>query len=221
MPAQHPYCPKPASRRLAPTLPALSLCALALAGTGPSVAQSAAQNVTPNAPFVGPALGLQVQRVQAHTDFGFPVGVIERQTTSQVAALSARYGFRVGEQGRLHASLSHSLSDHPGGSLLSNGAYRLDRPTAFALAPGWTVSDRVLVYGLLSYERVKARFASSGPSGSTTLSGWGVGAGLAYALTPALALSVEFKQVDYGSSRLFFDIDTRTRGLQYGLHYQF
>lgn len=221
MPAHNLHFLNPAKPHLGPALAVLTLSALALAAAGPAWAESAANSPAQNAPFTGPALGLQVQRVQARTDFGFPVGVIERQTTSQVAALSARYGFRIGEQGRLHASLTHSLSDHPGGQLLSNGAYRLDRPTALALAPGWLLNDRVLVYGLLSYERATARYASSGPSGSATLSGWGVGAGLAYALTPAASLSVAFKQVDYGTRRLFFDIDTRTRGLQYGLHYQF
>lgn len=213
MTAQDKRLPKPAGQHLTHARCALTLCTLALAGGG----QAAAQPVL----FVGPALGLQVQRVQARTDFGFPVGVIERQTTSQVTALSARYGFRLGEQGRLHVGLTHSLSDHPGGNILSNGAYRLDRPTALALAPGWTLSDRVLVYGLVSYERATARYASAGPAGSATLSGWGAGAGLAYAITPAALLSVEFKQVDYGTRRLFFDIGTQTRGLHYGLHYQF
>jgi opacity protein-like surface antigen len=74
---------------------------------------------------------------------------------------------------------------------------------AIAVEPGYAVSDKTLVFGILAYHKGNAEYiAAESSMGSAHLTGFGYGVGAKYALANHLFLIGEVQKIDYTSKTI-------------------
>jgi opacity protein-like surface antigen len=97
---------------------------------------------------------------------------------------------------------------------------------SIAVEPGYALSNRTLLFGILAYHSTRATLDATGApneaKGSATLSGFGYGFGAKYALTEHFFGVVDFQRVNYNSATIEgykFKPNTNTVALGIGYHF--
>lgn len=163
--------------------------------------------------FQGFNLGAQVSFMNASSELSFSDdddGVFRYKmgAPSQTINLQAAYSLTLGEQTVLSIGGSYQPGITPAGSSpVGEGVpldFELHGIRVFYVEPGYAIHPTTLVYGKFAYSTTKATLVINGGEEklSTTLEGYGFGAGLRHLLTPFLYLQIEFLQLDYTKKSL-------------------
>lgn len=159
--------------------------------------------------FQGASLGGQVSFMNASTDLTIPDDDgnyhYEFGAASQSINLQAAYSLAFGKQTVLSIGASYRPGPTPAGSgpIGENIPMELELRNMWTayVEPGYAIHPNTLIYGKFAYSSTKAVLAINGDDGpqelSTTLNGYGFGAGLRYLLTPSLYFQIEFLQLGY------------------------
>ena len=182
------------------TAAALSLATALALVSGVAVAQT-------NQNFVGPAIGIAVTAQNNKVPLTSQVASINGQTSQAndtATSLLGSWGLALSDRWVATVGLAWDLNTTDFGKVnyTSGGnqtiTLKAKEHLSLSVAPGYKVSNDVLVYGKLAYHQLKASYTDTATNSSTVdHNGTGFGLGVAMALTPRTELRAEYEAVKY------------------------
>ncbi len=174
----------------------LLLAALGLAVSGAAFADAKS--------FEGYNAGLNAKMVNSSVELTGAFGNGERidlGRDSTLASIQGGYTFAVSPKATLGIQANYTLGDTKFGGLGGDGEIKGKDAFAVSFEPGYAVSKDALVYGILSYNRIKGE-VTGGATESKNFSGVGFGAGTRIKLDKNFYVQVEATSVRYSDKAI-------------------
>lgn len=129
--------------------------------------------------------------------------------TSTNGSVQGSYGVPINDKFVLGVGANVGLGDLDAGSFNGVSVKAKDMYSVY-LEPGYRVNETMLVYGKVSYQRMKGELAGAGTSASDNFDGYGLGVGVRSMINDKFYVQAELTEVDY-SSKTVSGIDIKPK----------
>lgn len=179
----------------------------------PALAESKGSN--------GWSIGSGLQQSRAHVVTMSPLGNYDSKDNFARAYVDGRYQSVIKKPLEVQLSMAISPGTSPAGGFLASGSYSLKDTMSMSVAPGIRLNERTLIAGVLSVEHLTLEFSQRNLARSSSIDGVGVGVSIQYVIASNLIAEMLYKEVEFGSARIPFDADLKTRNIAFALHRRF
>ncbi|MEB0133824.1 porin family protein [Actimicrobium sp. CCC2.4] len=148
--------------------------------------------------FEGFSAGINANyaKTRATARFGNQSG--SSDDTSTNGSVQGAYGFALNDKFVMGVGATAGFGDLDAGSFNGVSVKAKDMVSVY-VEPGYKMTNSTLVYGKLSYQRMKGELSGAGTSASDTFDGYGIGVGVRSMISNKFYVQAELSELDYGS----------------------
>ena len=151
--------------------------------------------------FEGFSAGVNANYAKTRATARFGDQSARSDDTATNGSIQGSYGFALNDKFVLGVGASAGIGDLDAGSFNGISVKAKDMYSVY-LEPGYRVTDTLLAYGKVSYQRMKGELSGGGTSASDTFDGYGIGVGLRSMISNKFYVQAEVTEVDYSSKNV-------------------
>ncbi|MDY7574375.1 porin family protein [Actimicrobium sp. CCI2.3] len=171
--------------------------------------------------FEGFSAGINANyaKTRASARFGNEYGSTDDTSTN--GSVQGAYGFALNDKFVMGVGATAGFGDLDAGSINGVSLKAKDMYSIY-VEPGYRVTDKTLVYGKVSYQRMKGELSGSGISASDTYDGYGIGLGVRSMVSNKFYVQAELSELDYGSESVRgIEVEPKQTMATVGVGYKF